>query len=381
MRKLLVMGIGGVTMANYWLNLFTWTTWQEFHEAGGKVSGFREKRWATVQKMKPSDLLLCYMTGLSRFFAILEVTGKPYKDKDPIWSEATFPARVPVRVILELPPEHAVPVKDLSAHLSYFQDMTAPYSWTGHFRGSPTKENPADAEVIIAALEAAKLDPVYRDYPKQKLKRRVPPVYETDEGTVTIPDDADEIPAPDTGEAEEAAITHEEIQWRLLYLGSQLGLDVWVARNDRGRSFQGQAFTDIPRLRKSLPLQFDAATNRTIELIDVLWLQGNAIVAAFEIEHTTAVYSGLLRMADLITMQPNLNIPLYVVAPDERWAKVSEEVNRPTFTTLLNPPLKEICQFIPYSMLLRRMEQAKDFLHRLRPDFLEDISEPLEAGS
>jgi hypothetical protein len=65
-----------------------------------------------------------------------------------------------------------------------------------------------------------------------------------------------------------------------------------------------------------LPLQFDEVTNRTIELIDVLWLRGNAIVAAFEIESTTSIYSGLLRMSDLITTQPNLNIPLYLVAPD-----------------------------------------------------------------
>ena len=32
-------------------------------------------------------------------------------------------------------------------------------------------------------------------------------------------------------------------------------------------------------MKTELPLQFDDATNRTIELIDVLWLQGNAIVA------------------------------------------------------------------------------------------------------
>ena len=49
----------------------------------------------------------------------------------------------------------------------------------------------------------------------------------------------------------------------------------------------------------------------TIELIDVLWLQGNAIVAAFEVESTTSIYSGLLRMSDLVAMQPNLNIPLW----------------------------------------------------------------------
>ena len=32
------------------------------------------------------------------------------------------------------------------------------------------------------------------------------------------------------------------------------------------------------------PKQFDPVTNRTIELIDVLWLDGNSIEAAFEIE-------------------------------------------------------------------------------------------------
>jgi hypothetical protein len=41
-------------------------------------------------------------------------------------------------------------------------------------------------------------------------------------------------------------------------------------------------------------------------------------VAAFEI---TSICSGLLRMADLVAMQPNLNIPLFLVAPEERREK------------------------------------------------------------
>jgi hypothetical protein len=81
-----------------------------------------------------------------------------------------------------------------------------------------------------------------------------------------------------------------------------------VARNDRNRTHNGVNFQDIPHLRKDLPRQFDDATNRTIELIDVLWLQGDAIIAAFEVEHTTAIYSGLLRMSDLVSMQPNIKI-------------------------------------------------------------------------
>jgi hypothetical protein len=60
------------------------------------------------------------------------------------------------------------------------------------------------------------------------------PVYETNEGVVTIPDD--EIESEPEEPLGSKLITHEEIQWRLLYLGAQLGLDVWVARNDQASS-------------------------------------------------------------------------------------------------------------------------------------------------
>jgi hypothetical protein len=128
-------------------------------------------------------------------------------------------------------------------------------------------------------------------------------------------------------------------------------------------------------LKKSLPLQFDEVTNQTIELIDVLWLRGNAIVAAFEIESTTSIYSGLLRMSDLITMQPNLNIPLYLVAPDERRDKVIAEVNRPTFSRR-TPPLNQICSYISFSALRHSMKRAAGWTRYLRPEFLQDIAEP-----
>ena len=64
-------------------------------------------------------------------------------------------------------------------------------------------------------------------------------------------------------------------------LGSELSLNVWVARNDRNRTHNGASFQDIPHLRRELPRDFDDATNRTIELIDVLCLENDAIIAAF----------------------------------------------------------------------------------------------------
>jgi len=79
-------------------------------------------------------------------------------------------------------------------------------------------------------------------------------------------------------------------------------------------------------------------------------------------------------MADLISMQPNLKIPLYLVAPDERRGKVITEINRPTFSRL-NPPMKEICRFISIPTLRERLSQVSTVIRFLKPEFLVDLSE------
>jgi len=361
---------------HYWTHLYTWHTWQEFLAAGGNITGFPERRWNSVQQMQPGDLILCYLIGVSRYVGILEVTGEPFVGYKPIWSERVYPARVPVRVRLDLLPEYGVPVVALEHELSYFKDLKVTRAWGAHFRSAPIQETPADAEIIINALEIASEDPTFREFDPRKLERQVK-LYETGEGVFTVPEDTQPMPpvAADDGELP-AAATHDEIQWLLLTLGSAMGLDVWVARNDKGRSYQNQPFAAVPRLLAELPRQFDPATNRTIELIDVLWLQGGAILAAFEVEHTSAVYSGLLRMADLLAMQPNLHMRLYIVAPDERREKVLAEINRPAFARL---KLNRVCQYIAYSTLKEMFLQTRDFLPYLQPEFLNEIAEIVEV--
>ena len=180
----------------------------------------------------------------------------------------------------------------------------------------------------------------------------------------------------ESGKDESSGQTHDEIQWLLLSLGKEMGLDLWVATNDRNKSFNENLFSDLPRLQKSLPMPFDSKTRRTIELIDVLWLRGNSIVAAFKIEHTTSIFSGLLRMSDLMTLQPNITINLFIVAPDARREKVKTEINRPTFA---NARLPRKCRYIPYSKLTSRIEQANigGFLRYLNPTFLDEIAEDM----
>lgn len=83
-------------------------------------------------------------------------------------------------------------------------------------------------------------------------------------------------------------------------------------------------------------------------------------------------------MSDLITLQPNINIPLYIVAPDERQNKVIQEVNRPTFANLSHP-MSELCRFIAFSALRDRVNQVATVARYLKPDFLDELAESCEV--
>jgi hypothetical protein len=369
-----------MSVRNYWLDLFTGFTWNEFKKAGGDVTGFRESRWKTVQKIKVGDYLICYLTGVSRFIGMLEVTSEAFRDDTAIWSDESFPCRLKVKTVVDLTPETAIPVHNLKDSLSFFQNLSSPIAWTGHFRGSPQQWKRADGEVILSGLLEAKENPITRPVDQKKLARR-PQAVKAKIGSVTIPDSENETSEkqPESAPVNKTKETteHTEIQALLLKLGSDMGFDVWVAKNDINKEYSGKKFKDLPKLKKVLPLQFDDATNKTIELIDVLWLQGNAIISAFEIESTTSIYSGLLRMSDLISMQPNLNIPLYIVAPDDRRNKVISEVNRPTFYNL-KPPLSEICRYISFSTLKEEIDKIKPIIRYIKPEYLTEISESCE---
>jgi hypothetical protein len=144
--------------------------------------------------------------------------------------------------------------------------------------------------------------------------------------------------------------THTQIQWLIAKIGKKLGCSVWIASNDHNREWSGERLGDLSL--ENLPfLGLGDESQRIISLIDVLWIQGtNQIVAAFEVEHTTSVYSGLLRMSDLIVLSPNVNFPIYIVAPENRMSKVKRELSRPTFQAL---ELHKRCGFFSDEILLR----------------------------
>jgi len=116
---------------------------------------------------------------------------------------------------------------------------------------------------------------------------------------------------------------------------------------------------------------------KTIEQIDVLWIKKTSIVRAFEVEHTTSVYSGLLRMADLLAMQPNLKIKLHIVAPESRRDKVLREIRRPVFMRLEGGALADTCTYLSYETVadIRGQEHLKRLSDKVLDDYEEKAQE------
>ena len=328
--------------------------------------------------------MLCYMAGVMRWVGRWK-SSVPPADRET-WGDEDFPVRINVKPLVLLM-QTGVPMAELEGKVDFYRSCADKGKYRGFVRASPVQfKVDADAELILKLMRAASQMPIARPVdPKrfaykpvsrfrveQKVGKRVV------ESLVSVPE-PDEIQSalggvPETPGAESS--DHTRMQFFLLQLGANLGFDLWVARNDKSRSYNGRVLSAMNSIVEHLPAQFNDATTRTIELIDVLWMKGNSIIAAFEIECTTNVSSGLLRMSDLLALQPNLDIRLYLVAPDARRSKVEQEILRPTFT-LREKPLHAVCGFIPESVLLQKVKAAEQhgLLSSLKPEFLESIAQ------
>jgi len=369
---------------NYWLDLFTGTTWEEFRTAGARVSGFRHSKQNAAKRIAKGDVLLCYLTGVMRWVGALEVLG-PSTDNTRIWASDAFPVRLEVSPIVMLDPECGVPMNQFEGKLDFYKGPEHRGGFKGFLRMSPNLfRGPEDGGLILDALRDAERNPVAVPIDPRKLARK-PSYYKVEfrKGRVAIPtvvsvpdQDEDDTADKDAETQAEPISRHTEIQYQLLKLGAELRLDLWVARNDRGRAYNGESLGAMAGMLEELPTQFNEATNRTIELIDVLWLKGNTILAAFEIEATTSIYSGLLRMSDLLALQPNLDLALFLVAPDARRSKVRQEIARPTFA-YREKPLPKVCGFLSFDKLLEKVEGIRrlGIAASLRPEFLRTTAE------
>lgn len=157
----------------------------------------------------------------------------------------------------------------------------------------------------------------------------------------------------------DADSSHTEVQGWLRDLGLALGIDVWIAANDQSRQLNGGRLGD--NCLTEMPASIANADGvDSARLIDVIWFdrESGRAAAAFEVEHTTSIYSGVVRMLDLalgggVPVQHGL----FLVAPDEREPDVRNQLARPAFRSVANLNVR----YIPYSELKTNRQAAARF--------------------
>jgi len=348
---------------DYVLNLFTPATWSAFLNHGADITGFSRTHLSRARNLvKPGDTFICYMVRLSRWCGALKVLEGPFEDDTPIFEKQNDPWVVRFRVeqLVSLSAEQAIPIRSdlIWHHLERTKaiSLNSP-SWPvrAGLQSSLVRINEVDGSYLLKCLREQRENPAH--YPLTEADHK----YLSDRtDVVSTPSGPISVLVPDS-----AAISDElleqtpdsiirrslKVQATLVGIGIRVGFEIWVPRADRSRVVCQLSTGEEGHLVNQLPLNYNDATLKTIENIDVLWLRKRRIVRAFEVEHTTAIYSGLLRMADLLALQPNIDIKLHIVAPEDRRERVLEEIRRPVFSLLEKGPLSESCSYLPYEAI------------------------------
>ncbi len=350
----------------YYTNLFSPETYEAFERSGREVSGFRTRQLAWAKRIKPGDRFICYMTKLSRWIGVLEVASEPFIDDSPLFytDGDPFVVRFKVRTMAWLQKNKTLPIheKKVWDRLSFTRDCEPSSSvWTGKVRTSLNRLSDEDGafleSLILAQQDGGETYPIDEEEFQKLILRQIHRIDKV--VAVAVPEDEPKGEAD--GSSDEPSRESTQIQSLLARCGEKMGFRIWLPKGDRSAVLR-EWTPEHGSLIDILPLNYDETTLKTIEQIDVLWLKGRSIARAFEVEHTTAIYSGLLRMADLLALQPNMNIRLNIVAPESRREKVFTEIRRPVFSLLERGPLSECCTFLSYDSV-RELSELKHLEH------------------
>ena len=114
-----------------------------------------------------------------------------------------------------------------------------------------------------------------------------------------------------------------------------------------------------------------------MRLIDVLWIEADAprVAAAFEVEHSTSIYSGIVRMLDLALSggEAEAIADMFLVAPDGREKDVRAQIARPAFSRIGDLNIG----YLPYSELASNREQIARFGSGMKA--IRAIAKPLSG--
>lgn len=143
------------------------------------------------------------------------------------------------------------------------------------------------------------------------------------------------------------SLSHGQVQSMLAAIGYAKGYGVWLPKSDAG-SLDRRIAPEV-RLLTTAPNGYNGTTHILCE-IDVIWVASgrDQIVGLFEVEHSTPIYSGLLRFNDMLLTDSRLT-RFMIVSNDTRRSLFSRQVSRPTFT---RSGLSELASFLDYANVM-----------------------------
>lgn len=139
-------------------------------------------------------------------------------------------------------------------------------------------------------------------------------------------------------------LSHVQVQTLLGSIGAAKAYDIWIPKNDRPKL--DWTITGRFDCRGTIPPGFGELKD-TLSEIDVIWLERGAprLRALFEVEHSTPIYSALLRFNDVHLTNPTARTTYSIVSNDDRRRLFMRQLNRPTFRM---SSLAENCTFLEY---------------------------------
>ena len=259
--------------------------------------------------------------SIAAICGVLEIKSKHFTDDTPIFQadKDPFVLRFKVEPLVWLPLTKAIPIRQETVwnHLSFTKNLPDDSNrWTFMVFSSPRfwpKNDCKFLEKLLLDQAKTLVDYSFTEEDEKKLKSPKIRISGKKEVSVSIPDNEANTDVSDVGEERESI----RVQAKLAEIGEKFGLKICLPRNDRGKVQQFWKPKENALLHE-LPFSFDEVTLRTIRNIDLLWVRRRTIVRAFEVEGTTSIYSGILRMADLLSLLPNIEINIHLVAPADR---------------------------------------------------------------
>lgn len=147
-------------------------------------------------------------------------------------------------------------------------------------------------------------------------------------------------------------LTHYDLQAKLVLIGSYLGFRTYVAEPDKGRkTIFGKTLGELCSESNIPEGSIPALSKDTVKYVDVIWFDEEGYPThAFEVEHTTDITKGLLRLYQI----HKLKVKMFIVS--EQKEKFEKEIKKSPFVTI-----KEEFLFKNYDELDKFFESVKSF--------------------